>query len=294
MTDLLPLAVLGLGPMGRALATAALAAGHPTVVWNRTPDKAAPLVAQGATLAPTAAEAADRARLVITCLIDYEALRATVAAPAGNPPATLVNLGSGPAAEARAMASWAAQHGTDYLDGAILTPAPTIGTPAATILYSGPRALYDRYRAVLACFGGTSTHVGDDAGAAAAYEMALLDLFTMSVGGLAHAYALATAEGIAPAAFAAYARAIGGLLPGMADRFAGHLEAGTFPADISSIASAASAVTHVRAAATARGLDTAALRAVQALLDRAVAAGHGGDNYARLTHLLTRESESIS
>ncbi|MER6901101.1 NAD(P)-binding domain-containing protein, partial [Amycolatopsis sp. NPDC000740] len=42
-----PVTVVGLGSMGRALAGAFLAAGHPTTVWNRTPDKAAPLVAGG-------------------------------------------------------------------------------------------------------------------------------------------------------------------------------------------------------------------------------------------------------
>ncbi|MFD0818979.1 NAD(P)-binding domain-containing protein, partial [Micromonospora zhanjiangensis] len=57
MTDDNTISILGLGPMGRALATAALAAGHPTVVWNRTPDRAAPLVERGAVLAPTAADA---------------------------------------------------------------------------------------------------------------------------------------------------------------------------------------------------------------------------------------------
>lgn len=36
-----PVTVLGLGPMGRALASAFLAAGHPVTVWNRTPGRAA-------------------------------------------------------------------------------------------------------------------------------------------------------------------------------------------------------------------------------------------------------------
>lgn len=34
--------VLGLGPMGAALASAFLAAGHPTTVWNRTPAERVP------------------------------------------------------------------------------------------------------------------------------------------------------------------------------------------------------------------------------------------------------------
>jgi 3-hydroxyisobutyrate dehydrogenase-like beta-hydroxyacid dehydrogenase len=282
------IAVLGLGPMGRALAAASLAAGHPTVVWNRSPDKAAPLVARGAVLAPTVDDAARRASVVVVCLVNYAAVRASMAGAAGSSTGTLVNLSSGHAAEARAMAAWAAQHGIGYLDGAILTPAPTIGTPGATILYSGQRALFERHLPLLESFGGSSVHLGDDAGTAAAYEMALLDLFTTSVGGLAHAFALALAEDIPPTAFARFAKGIGGLLPAIADRFADQLTAGSFTADVSSIASAGSAVAHVRDAAAARGIDTAPLRAVQSIIDRAVAAGHGGDGYARLAQLLVQ------
>lgn len=280
------IAILGLGPMGRALAAAALAAGHPTVVWNRTPGKAEALVAQGAVLAPTVVEAATAASIAVTCMINYEAVRASVADLAGWPTGTLVNLTSGHSGEARAMAAWAAQRGIDYLDGAILTPAPTIGTPAATILYDGPRSLFASNRRLLETFGGTTVHLGDDIGVASAYEMALLDLFAMSVGGLAHSFALAIAEGIAPAAFARFAREIGALLPDLADRFADQLTAGRFPADVSSIASADSAVTHVSAAATAHGIDTTPLQAVHRIIDRAIAAGHGGDSYARLAQVL--------
>lgn len=280
------IAILGLGPMGRALAAASLAAGHHTVVWNRSPDKAASLVARGAVLAPTVAEAGRRAPVVVACLINYEAVRAAVAGLTDSWTGTLVNLSSGHAAEARDLAAWAAQQGIRYLDGAILTPAPTIGTPAATLLYSGPRALFDRILPVVGSFGAAGVHLGEDPGMAAAYEMALLDLFTMSVAGLAHAFALAIAEGIPPAAFARFARGMGGLLPGLADRFADQLTAGTFTADVSSIASAGSAVAHVREAATACGVATEPLRAVQSIIERAVAAGHGGDSYARLTQVL--------
>jgi 3-hydroxyisobutyrate dehydrogenase-like beta-hydroxyacid dehydrogenase len=280
------IAILGLGPMGRALAGAALAAGHSTVVWNRTPDKAEALVAQGAVLAPTVADALRGASIAIACMVNYDAVRASVADLADWPTGTLVNLSSGHAGEARAAAGWAAQRGISYLDGAILTPAPAIGTRATTILYSGPRSLFDRGRDLLETFGGTSVYLGDDIGIASAYEMALLDLFAMCVGGLAHAFALAIAEGIEPAAFARFAKGIGALLPDMADRFADQLAAGQFPADVSSIASAGSAVAHVSAAAAARGIDTAPLRAVQRIIGRAAAAGYGGDSYARLAWVL--------
>ncbi|MER5418487.1 NAD(P)-binding domain-containing protein [Streptosporangium roseum] len=41
--------MIGLGPMGRAMAAAFLAAGHPTTVWNRTAGRADELLASGAT-----------------------------------------------------------------------------------------------------------------------------------------------------------------------------------------------------------------------------------------------------
>ncbi|MFB7152975.1 NAD(P)-binding domain-containing protein, partial [Streptomyces virginiae] len=46
--------VLGLGPMGRSLAAAFLAAGLPTTVWNRTPGRDRELVERGAVSAATA------------------------------------------------------------------------------------------------------------------------------------------------------------------------------------------------------------------------------------------------
>ena len=272
-----PVTVLGLGPMGRALAAAFVAAGHPTTVWNRTP-RAVP----GATVADSPAAAAARSPLTVCCVVDYAAARQVLA---DRPHSTVVvNLTSGVPADARALAAG----GDRYLDGAILTPTPTIGTPAATLLYSGPQAVFDAHRPTLSALGG-AVYLGPDVGAAAAYETALLDLFAMAVGGLVHAFALADAEGIPPESFARFAAGIGALLPDLAGRFAGQLSTGDFPGVPSSIGSARSALSHVRAAAAGHGIDTAALDGVWALFDRAVAAGHGGEGYARLVPFIREE-----
>ena len=63
-------AFIGLGNMGAAMAACILKAGRDLTVWNRSPDKALALAAQGAKLAPSAAAAASDADLVITCLMD--------------------------------------------------------------------------------------------------------------------------------------------------------------------------------------------------------------------------------
>ena len=45
-TALHTVSFLGVGEMGSALARAVIAAGHPTTVWNRSPDKTATLAAR--------------------------------------------------------------------------------------------------------------------------------------------------------------------------------------------------------------------------------------------------------
>ena len=64
------IAFLGLGKMGTSMARRLLEAGHPLTVWNRTPDRAASLIAAGATLAASPAQAAQSADVVLTMLFD--------------------------------------------------------------------------------------------------------------------------------------------------------------------------------------------------------------------------------
>jgi 3-hydroxyisobutyrate dehydrogenase-like beta-hydroxyacid dehydrogenase len=218
--------------------------------------------------------------------MNYEVLAATLDTVDAWNDTTLVNLTTGQPDEAREMARWAGVRGIDYLEGAILTPTTMIGTPAASILYCGPRALFQARQGVLAALGGTPAYLGEDFGAPAAYDMALLDLFSTAVGGLVHSFALASAEGVPPRMFATYASGIGGLLPEMINRFAGQLEEGRFPGERSTIASAGSGISHIIEAANKRNLDTGVLQAMKAVIDRATAAGHSEDGLARLVQVL--------
>jgi 3-hydroxyisobutyrate dehydrogenase len=68
--------IIGLGRMGAALATRLQGCGHDIVVWNRTPDKAEGLVEAGAVLAASPAAVAERSEVIITCLLDADALEA--------------------------------------------------------------------------------------------------------------------------------------------------------------------------------------------------------------------------
>ena len=65
---------LGLGQMGSGMAANLLRAGHEMVVWNRSPQKAQPLVAKGAVLARTARDAASGRDVIMSMLADDAAL----------------------------------------------------------------------------------------------------------------------------------------------------------------------------------------------------------------------------
>lgn len=282
-----PVTVLGLGPMGQALARAFLAADHPTTVWNRTLSKADRLVADGAVLAPTAADAALAGELVVICVIDAAAVRSVVEQAAdalrGR---TLVNLTADTAERARELARWAGEHSIDYLPGAIMTPTSTIGNEAASILYSGPEPLFQKHRSTLAALDASATYLGADPGRAAAHEVALLDLFWSSVSGLLHAYALARAENITAGELAPFAKGIGDLIPIMIDEFASHIDSGEYPGAESNTISTLAGIDHVIEASEARGIDTTALTAIRATVQRVIDSGHGEDSIARLSDAL--------
>ncbi|GAA2077268.1 NAD(P)-binding domain-containing protein [Streptomyces albiaxialis] len=286
-----PVTVLGLGPMGRALAAAFVEAGHPTTVWNRTSGKAAELAEKGAHVAAGVAEAAAASPLVVVCVLDHEAVRA-ITGPAAEAlrGRTLLNLTSTAAGHARETAAWAAEHGIGHLDGAIMTPTTTIGGPDAVYLYSGPQELHERHAEALAALGGTGTYLGADPGLAGAYDASLLDFFWTSVSGYVHALALARAEGVKPTDLAPFARNIGTLMASVTHALAEEVEHGRYAGDDSNIRSVHAAMTHILHAADAHGLDSGVMRAAKALADRAVADGHGEAAISRLTETVARPS----
>ena len=79
------IAFLGLGKMGTPMARLLLGAGHELIVWNRTAARAEALVAAGAKLAGTPAEAAQSADAVLTMLFDDAANEEVLFGRAGDP-----------------------------------------------------------------------------------------------------------------------------------------------------------------------------------------------------------------
>ncbi|RKN10871.1 NAD(P)-dependent oxidoreductase [Streptomyces radicis] len=283
--------VIGLGPMGRSLAGAFLDAGVRTTVWNRTPGKDGDLVERGAIAAASPEKAVAASPLTVVCLVNYDASDAVLrrdAVAAALKGRTVVNLTADTPERARDTAEWASGHGVRYLDGAIMTPTTTIGTPEAVFIHSGPEALYREHRAALDVLGGTHTFLGEEIGRAAAYDVVLLDIFWTSMAGYAHALAVARAEGITARELAPFARGIGSILPAIIEQTAEEVDTGAFTEQGNPITSAVSSMTHVVHTSEAHGIDAGVMRAAEGMARRAIGLGHGADGFMRVAETLGR------
>lgn len=283
--------VLGLGPMGRALAGAFLDAGLRVTVWNRTPGRDRELLDRGATAAASPAEAVAASALTVVCVVNYDAADAVLrpdAVTGALKGRTVVNLTADTPARARDTGDWASAHGIRYLDGAIMTPTTTIGTSDAVFIYSGPEELHREHRPVLDALGGTHTHLGEDIGRAAAYDVALLDIFWTAMSGYAHALAVARAEGITARELLPFAQGIGAIMPPLFEEFARDADDGTYSGELNPITSAASTMAHVIETSESHGIDAGLMRAAEGQARRVIGLGHGTDGVTRVTELLGR------
>ncbi|MFF0577560.1 NAD(P)-dependent oxidoreductase [Streptosporangium saharense] len=283
------LTLLGLGAMGTALAHAWLAAGHRLTVWNRTPGRAKQLVGRGARIAPSVAEAVAANRLVVACLLDDASVGETLdgADLAGR---DLVNLTTGTPAQGRARAAWAAERGARFLDGGIMAVPPMIGVPeaGAFILYSGSRDLFDEHRDTLAV-PAHPVHVGEDAGFAALYDVALLSAMTGMFAGISHAFALLRREEISPRGFAPM---LAGWLTAMtssAYSTADQLESGDYTRNVTSnLAMMVEGNATMLRTAEEQGVSAELLTPFMTLMERRLADGHGDEDTTGVIDLILR------
>jgi 3-hydroxyisobutyrate dehydrogenase-like beta-hydroxyacid dehydrogenase len=177
MTDV---SIVGLGAMGAALARAQMTAGRSVTVWNRTTEKAAPLVAEGAVAATTVAEAISASPVTITCVKSHpqtiELLTTAATALAGK---TIIELSTGGAREAEDLAQLLENGGAGWMVGIINAYPHMIGDEQTVLSVVGTDEQWDTHGPIIRAMGGSSVHVGDQAGMLAAL---FAGLFTVRQG----------------------------------------------------------------------------------------------------------------
>lgn len=278
--------VIGLGNMGVALAGAFLKAGYPTTVWNRSSGRAEGLVAKGASPAHTLASAIAASEVIVVCVSTYDVmddlLNPLTAELKGK---VLVNLTTGTPEGARRTAEWAAEHGINYLDGAIMAIPPMIGTPDALIFYGGEKAVFDAHEPLLKQLGGHTTYLSADTGVPLLYDLALLTMMYGAWYSYFHAIALLSTANVSATEFLPYVtnwlKHL--IVPLLADpNTARALDEGDYSTDVSNMLVNQLALDNIVRSSRELGISPDWLVPIQAIAKKKVEEGHGADAFSRV------------
>ena len=160
-------AFLGLGAIGRPMATRVAAAKIPLTVWNRTAFRAAEFAEKsGGRHAATPAEAVRGAEVVITCLPTSRDVYDLLDGPDGilagiERGAAFVDCTSGDPATSRRIAERLAEKDVSLIDAPVSGGVVGAEKGALTIMVGGDPVALDRVRPVLESFGQKIVHCGE-------------------------------------------------------------------------------------------------------------------------------------
>lgn len=280
------ISLLGTGLLGGAIGERLLRCGHTLTLWNRTPERCAPLLALGARGAATPAEAVAGGELVISVLSDGATTSAVLLDQAGRAVAGRLVLQVATIApeQSQALAAALAERGAELLELPVLGSRPEALAGTLQLMAGGTAEALERARPLLRDLGGEPHHLGP-VGAALATKLALNQL----IASLTHSFSLSLhlvqRAGVDVEAFMAILRASALYAPTFDKKLAKQL------AD--DYANANFPTAHLRKdlqlflqAATGAGLNTEGLSGLAQLLERATAAGLDGLDYSAL-HRLT-------
>jgi 3-hydroxyisobutyrate dehydrogenase-like beta-hydroxyacid dehydrogenase len=281
-----PVTMIGLGPMGRAMVRAYLAAGHPVTVWNRTASRADELVGAGATRAATPADAVAASPLVLLSLTHYAAMYEILGdvgdALAGK---VVVNLSSDTPQASRDAAAWLAERGAELLVGGIMVGADTVGTEEAYVFYSGPRSVFADHEPTLRVIGRPD-HRGTDPALAQLFYQALVHVFVTTLAAFVQGAALLGTAGVPAREYAPLADELVQLARSAFGVAGANIDADDHPDDRASAEMMAVGVDHIATTVAAAGQDAALPAAVKSLYDRMVEAGYGKDSWTRMIDVI--------
>ena len=159
-------AFIGLGVMGYPMAGHVLRAGLEICVFNRNAARAEQWCAEyGGDMAPTPAEAAKNADVVLVCVGNDDDVRAVVLGESGvlsamKPGAILVDHTTASADLARELAGAAQQQGKQFLDAPVSGGQAGAENGALTVMIGGDPSTYDLAKPIIDCYSRFSKLLG--------------------------------------------------------------------------------------------------------------------------------------
>ena len=191
---------LGLGIMGAPMARRLLDRGFALTVWNRNASRAEDLVAAGARLASSPAEAARDGDAVIAMLADDDASRsvwlgASGALAAMKPGALAIDSSTLTVGWMRELSAQATERGVEFLDAPVTGSKPQAEQGALNFLVVGDAAATQRAAPLFAVMGRGHVHVGP-AGSGALLKLINNFLCGVQLASLGEAIAMAQRSGL--------------------------------------------------------------------------------------------------
>lgn len=192
---------IGLGNMGSGIAANLVRAGHRVTVWNRTAERAQPLIALGATAASTPGAAAAGSEVILSMLADDSALEQVLQGPdgllEGLPRGALhISLSTISVAAADSLSARHAAHGQRLLC------APVFGRPEAAaaaklfVAAGGRRADLEGAKALFDAISQRVFHIGEKPSSANLVKLCGNFMILAAIETMAEAMTLAERGGV--------------------------------------------------------------------------------------------------
>jgi 3-hydroxyisobutyrate dehydrogenase-like beta-hydroxyacid dehydrogenase len=187
--------------MGQLIVPRLMSAGHTVTGWNRSADKAAPLIAAGMRWADTPRAVAAASEVVFSIVTDAEAVAAVALGEHGvvaglRKSGVFIDMSTIDPDASRAIAAEFTRAGSIMLDGPISGSPVTVIQGNASIMIGGDEATYERVRGVLLAIGPKVTRIGGQ-GLACQMKIAVNLLLMVEVICFGEAVALAEKGGVA-------------------------------------------------------------------------------------------------
>jgi 3-hydroxyisobutyrate dehydrogenase-like beta-hydroxyacid dehydrogenase len=195
---------IGIGLMGQHMAGRVLQGGYPLTVWNRTTDKAKPLLEAGASWADSPKAVAQTADIVITMVTDSAASEQVACGSNGvlegdRPGLVLIDMSSITPEMSRTIARRAAANGISMLDAPV-TGAPKVASEGKLgIMVGGPRETFEACLPVLQKMGVKIVYAGAN-GMGSTLKLVNNLILGVAIHASAEALVLATKAGLDPQA----------------------------------------------------------------------------------------------
>lgn len=153
---------IGLGRMGRPMATRLLRAGFPLTVWNRSREAVEALAALGARPAGSPAETARASEILLTSLPGPADVAAVLSAalPGAAAGSVFVDTSTIDPDTSRRIAGQARARGVEYLDASVSGGVTGAAAGTLTLMVGGAPEVLERCRPILRAIGKRIFHLG--------------------------------------------------------------------------------------------------------------------------------------